>query len=269
VIPAGSSIQVSWQWTYNGGDPGIDIHADSQSQVTETNEANNHFIALLSEVADNAAPVLTSSSPANGQYLLQAQQITFTLADSQGIVDDAAVLASFSITDSSQQSLSGALTESNDTFTFVPGSLPLADSVYQVAFIAADTYGNTQAHTLSFTIDTQPPAKPTITGGTVESGTIAPRPVQNTTGQFLVELTGTREAGTSLWINGIEAVSSGGSNWTVQLSLMPGANAFELWLKDLAGNEGQSDWVDIDMQSGTAITYEYDAAGRTKRLTSN
>jgi len=269
VIPAGGTVQAGWQWTYNGGDPGIDIIADNQGQVSETNEGNNHYIALLSEVADNAAPALISSSPAGGQHLQQVQQISISLADSQGTVDDAAVIASFSLTNSSQQSISGTLTESNDTFTFVPGSLPLADSTYQVAFTAADTYGNTQNHTLDFTIDTQPPAKPTITGGVVDSGTIAPRPAPNTTSQFLVELTGTREPATSVWINGSETVTIGDSDWAIQVTLQPGSNALEIWLKDLAGNQSESEWVDIEMPAGSGITYDYNVTGRMKRSSSN
>jgi hypothetical protein len=237
--------------------------------VSETNEENNLYSVLLSEVCDNTAPALVDSSPDSGQYLQQVQQISVTLTDSQSAVDDAAVIASFSVTDGSGQSISGSTTESGDTFTFVPGSLPLPDSTYQVSLTAADTYGNNQNYAFSFTIDTQPPGKPTITGGTVDSGTIAPRPAENTTSQFVVELTGTREAGTSVWIGGVERVAVGDGDWAVQLTLTSGSNALEVWLEDRAGNQGDSEWVDIEMQSADAVNYEYDATGRLKRVNNN
>ena len=269
ILLAGQSVQISQTWTYTGGDPAIEVIADNQGQVTETNESNNSFSAFLMAIVDNSAPALTGTCPEDGTELQQIQQITATLVDSQGIVDDAAVIASFSVKNSEQQSIAGIVTESNDTFTFVPDSLPLPDSTYDVDLTAADTYGNTQTYSFGFTIDSQPPAKPTITGGTVDSGTIQPRPVQNTTGQFLVELTGTRDAGTSLWINGVQVVDVGDADWAVPLTLEPGSNALEIWLKDRAGNEGESVWVDIEVVTGNSVTFEYDAAGRIKRIHSN
>jgi len=269
ILLAGQSVQINQTWTYTGGDPAIEVIADNQGQVTETNESNNSFSAFLMAIVDNSAPALTGTCPEDGTELQQIQQITATLVDSQGIVDDAAVIASFSVKNSEQQSIAGIVTESNDTFTFVPDSLPLPDSTYDVDLTAADTYGNTQTYSFGFTIDSQPPAKPTITGGTVDSGTIQPRPVQNTTGQFLVELTGTRDAGTSLLINGVQVVDVGDADWGVPLTLEPGSNALEIWLKDRAGNEGESVWVDIEVVTGNSVTFEYDAAGRIKRIHSN
>jgi CARDB/Periplasmic copper-binding protein (NosD)/Right handed beta helix region/Dockerin type I domain/Bacterial Ig-like domain len=266
IIPVGQSLQLSRSWTYTGGDPSIEIAADSQTQVGETNEDNNRFIALLSEVADNTAPVLTGSYPADGSYLQQVQQITATLADSQGTVDDAAVIASFSVTSSGQQSIAGVVTESNDTFTFVPTVSPLPDGTYYVSLTAADTIGNTRICSFGFTVDSSPPAEPVITGGTVSSGVIQVRPVVNTTDQFVVDITGTRETGTSVWLNGILTADAGDAPWAAQVTLQSENNAFELWLQDLAGNRGESVWVDIQLESSATINYQYDAAGRTSRI---
>jgi archaellum component FlaG (FlaF/FlaG flagellin family) len=268
ILLAGQTIQVSQSWTYAGGDPAIEIFADNQGQISETNEDNNRYIGALSEVTDNTAPALMGSSPDSGDHLQQIQQITATLYDNQSAVDDAAVTASFSVTNSGQQSIAGTVTESDDTFTFVPANLPLPDDTYQVSLTASDVHGNAQNYAFDFTIDTQPPGKPVITGGVVDSGTIRPRPTQNTTGQFVIELTGTREAGTSVWIDGVEKVAVGETDWSAPLTLMPGINAFEIWLEDRAGNRGNSEWVDIDMQTAVSNTFEYDAAGRIKRLTS-
>lgn len=266
ILSAGQSIQVSQVWTYSGGDPTIEVIVDDQGQVSETDETNNAFSTAFLAIADNSAPALVSTFPTDGAALQQVQQITVTLADSQATVDDAAVIASFTVTDSAMQSISGSITESSDTFTFVPDSLPLANGACQVGLTAMDTYGNSQNYSFSFTIDTQPPAKPGITGGNIDSGTIQPRPAQNTTGQFVIELTGIREAGTIVWINGVEMVDVGDSDWAVQLTLSPGINSLEVWLTDAAANQGESEWVDIEMQSGAETIYEYNAAGRTSSV---
>lgn len=266
VILPGQSMQISRSWTYTGGDPSIEIAADSQAQVSETNETNNSFVALLSAVADNTAPDLTDSYPADGSYFQQIQQITATLADSQGTVDDTAVIANFSVTGSDQQSIAGVVTESNDTFTFVPATLPLPDGTYDVSLTSADTIGNSQICSFSFTVDTSPPAKPLITGGMVSSGVIQVRPAVNIADQFVIDITGTREAGTSVWIDGIFKIDAGDAPWSARVTLQSENNAFELWLQDFAGNKGESAWVDIHLESSKTINFQYNAAGRVQHI---
>jgi parallel beta-helix repeat protein len=266
VILAGGSTTVSQSWTYNGGDPTVELNADSAATVTETDEQNNTFSALLSEVADMTPPALVNSTPGDNAHLQQVEQITVTLADTQGVVDDTVTINSLSVVDGSSNTIAGTASESNDTFTFVPASLPLADSLYTVSLTAADTYGNTQNMQFAFTIDTIAPGEPVITGGTVESGTIQAQPVLNSAKQFIVELTGTRDSGTSVWINGVERVASGDADWSVQIKLQPGDNTIEVWLVDLAGNIGSSVWVDIAVNTGSSVFFNYDASGRVQRI---
>jgi len=144
--------------------------------------------------------------------------------------------------------------------------LPLDDGVYQVGLTAADTYGNTQNYAFTFTIDTQPPAKPIITGAAVDSGTIQARPVLNTSSQFVVELTGTRESQAIVWINGVQKTAGAGTEWSSQVTLIPGSNSTEVYLTDLAGNLSDSEWVDIEMIPGIEVTYHYDSAGRLRSI---
>ena len=265
ILLAGQTIQIAQSWTYSGDDPGIIITADDQSQVIETNEDNNCFVALLSKVADNTAPALITTSPADGAYLQQAQQISVTLADSQGAVDDAVVISSFSVTDAGQQNVTGAISEEGDIFTFVPTSQALEDGNYQVGFTAADTYGNTQNYGFCFTIDSMPPGKPVITGSTVYSGTIQPRPTENISEQFVVYITGTRDVGTSLWLDGVMVAENGDSEWLVEVTLSPGGNTFGFWLVDLAGNAGEAEWIDIWLETGKIVRFEYNGDGRMTR----
>jgi parallel beta-helix repeat protein len=266
IIAPGASVQVSLNWYYAGGDPELEVRADSSDTVTETNESNNKLRALLSLVADITAPSLAGHSPADNSELQQVQQISFTLIDMQSAIDDAAVMAAFALTDASQQPVQGQISESSDTFTFVPESLPLPDDAYEASVTALDTFGNIQIYTFSFTIDTVPPAKPVITGGVVSSGTIQPRPADNKADRVAAVLEGTREAHTSLWVNGELKVPIGSEPWSCQIGLSPGDNALEILSKDAAGNSSLSEWVDIQFTGQGGVVYEYDAAGRIKRI---
>jgi hypothetical protein len=266
IVLAGESITVSQAWTYDTGDPTIEVVADGQFSVVESLENNNQYIILLSELADNTAPALTSHEPANGSHHQQIQNISVTLIDVQSSVDDAAVIASFSVTDETQQPVDGTTVEANDTFTFTPTNLPLSDGTYEVGLTAGDTLGNQQLYQFSFIIDTQPPAKPVVTGASVASGTIQPRPVANQADDFMAPLEGSRDAGTSLWINGTQYLSAGSTTWSVDLTLQQGDNALEIWCVDQAGNQSSSEWVDIYVDPASGIIFEYNDAGRMKNV---
>lgn len=213
-----------------------------------------------------AAPELVSTTPVDNSYLKQVSSISVTLFDQKGSIDDASITSSFSVTDSGSQSVAGSLSEANDTFTFTPSTLPLPDSTYPVSFTAADTYGNTADHVFSFTVDSQPPAKPVITGGTVASGIIQPRPFQNESSTFYITLEGSREDNTSIWINGEQRVSLGSGDWSVGGVLQLGENALEVWAEDMAGNRSASEWVDINVQTKNAVVFEINEAGRIKKI---
>jgi sugar lactone lactonase YvrE len=171
AIASGGSIQVSHSWAFGGGNPSIQVRADSQSVIVETNEANNSYTVTLSGVADIAAPVLISTSPADGATPYEIQRISVILSDSKSSINDAAVMASFAVVNGIQQPIVGAVSEANDTFTFVPGGLPLPVDSYQVTLTAVDTFGNAQTYTFGFRIVEKPP-EPTVVGGTISTDTV-------------------------------------------------------------------------------------------------
>ncbi len=268
IYLAGESLQAVQSWNCTGIDVTVDIVVDNGGQVSETDEGNNLYSAVLSSVTDNEAPLVASFSPVNQSYVQAVQEVSLTLLDSMGTVDDAAVIASISVTGNTQGSIGGTVSETGDVFTFVPDSLPLVDDVYTVAFNSVDTYGNTENYQFSFTIDSVAPGKPVITGGAVYSGTLQARPVENISDQFVVEITGMRDAGTSVWLDAVQVAATGDDDWSVQVMLNPGENAFEFWLVDLAGNDGTSEWVDIEMSTSNVINYNYDATGRIDHVNS-
>ncbi len=170
---------------------------------------------------------------------------------------NAAVMAGVDVRDGSNQPVAGSIAESNDTFTFTPALAPdsLPSGTYTVSFTAADAAGNTKAYSFAFTVDSQPPVKPAITGGTVTSGTIQGNHFDNRSNSAAVTLSGTREDHTSVWINGTQQVTAGTGDWSVELSLNQADNALEIHIRDLAGNVSPSEFVDIFVDSvAPAIT---------------
>ncbi|MCK5712413.1 MAG: Ig-like domain-containing protein, partial [Hyphomicrobiaceae bacterium] len=250
ILASGEYIQLSQSWIAQVGDHNIEVVADSAGQVAESDETNNNLSQSLPSVQDTTPPELMDTSPADGIRIQQVAVILITLLDRYGgTVDAAAVIGSISVINGSSQPVTGSVTESNDQFTFTPDTSPLGDDGYQVSLTATDTAGNSQAYSFSFTVDSQAPSKPTITGGTVTSGVIQVRPAQNSSNSISVTLTGTRDDNTSVWINNVQRVSLGSGDWSVNLTFAQGDNALEIWAEDTAGNRSASEWVDILVDS--------------------
>jgi len=249
VIPAGGNARVAYTWTARAGDFSIEVVADSTGTVAEPFEENNTLSAGLPNIVDPTAPQLVGTIPNHDASLNALSRIEFTLFDQFGSVDDAAVIASLTVTDGSSQLVGFTVSEVNDHFTMTPDSLPLIDDTYLVSLAAIDLAGNTQSYSFSFTVDKQDPAKPVITGGTVTSGVVQVRPVQNSSNNTAMTLTGTREDNTSVWINHQLKVISGSNNWSVDMTLTQGNNSLEIRTEDAAGNRSPSVWVDIQVDS--------------------
>ncbi|MFH1613961.1 MAG: CARDB domain-containing protein, partial [Planctomycetota bacterium] len=250
IVESGASVQASQNWTAQYGDHTIEVIADSTTVITESDESNNALSEPLPAINDTVPPALINSSPADGAVLQEVSNIVITLQDANGgIVNDTEVINSFVVLDGNNQPISGSITENNDVFTFVPNISPLPDNTYTVSFTAIDMAGNAQAYSLSFIVDNLPPSSFTITGGTVYSGAIQARPVQNQSNTANITLTGTRDDNTSVWVNNVQRVSSGSGDWTMNIGLSQGDNALEVWLQDAANNRSVSVWVDILVDS--------------------
>ncbi|MCP4171099.1 MAG: hypothetical protein GY758_10050 [Fuerstiella sp.] len=245
VIHVGESVQVSSAWSARAGIHTVGVVADSASEVVETSEDNNSLTVSLPDIIDDKPPALVSTAPADGASVQEVRQIVITLSDGYGTVDDTAVTGSIIVLDSSNQPVAGTISEAGDVFTFVPAASPLENGTYTVSLTGADTAGNTQDFSFSFTTDSLAPAGLSITGGSVTSGVIRVLPFQNLSDNPAITLTGTREDNTSVWINNVRKADSGTGDWSVSLSLPQGEISLEIWLEDIAGNRSPSELVDI------------------------
>ncbi len=198
---------------------------------------------------DNLPPELSSAVPADGSLVNLVNDIRLTLLDRQGAIDTVATAATMVVTNHQAQTLTGSVTVSGSTFIFTPDAAPLADGIYQIALTAFDMEGNSQAYAIAFTVDSEVPNAPTITGGTVTSGLIQVAPVINRSSSKTVTLTGTREADTSIWINGVQKTAVGSGDWSVALTLTEGENSLSVSMQDQAGNESAAVTVIIQVDS--------------------
>ncbi|MGD8914477.1 MAG: right-handed parallel beta-helix repeat-containing protein, partial [Candidatus Thiodiazotropha sp.] len=199
--------------------------------ITARDEAGNSSTAVeVSLVLDTLAPVINSISPVDDSYLAQ-RPTSFTVAiqETNSGLDSDSIIASASVTRSSGASVAGSwsIGETNQLI-FTPGTL-LTEDTYSVSATLSDLAGNTTSLASTFTYDATPPAIPSIDE------------VTTPTNSNYQELTGTKAAYSSLWIDDAEAVPvDDATTWAYQVDLEPGLNTFTLYSKDRAGNQSGS-----------------------------
>ncbi|MBW2108670.1 MAG: hypothetical protein JRI36_08410, partial [Deltaproteobacteria bacterium] len=178
-------------------------------------------------VLDRVPPAFQTSAPQDGvDTSVQPTVIAFTFFDETTGIDETASIATGQVKDSQGQDVSGswALTPPG-TLTFTP-AIALGEGHYTASMTAYDLAGNATSKSISFTYDDTPPAAPTL------------NPVESPTHLDHQVLSGTKEAETSLWINGTEVIAlNGETDWTYDLALEEGENVLSITTKDRAGNE--------------------------------
>lgn len=113
--------------------------------------------------------------------------------------------------------------------TFRAESIQLVEGANPITVTATDLAGNRATKTITVTLDTRPPARPTHVA--------TPPIVSGST----YTLTGTKTAGTSLWINGTQIVAlNNDTTWSATVTLTEGDNDFVIVAKDAAGNVSTS-----------------------------
>ncbi|MDP2923520.1 MAG: hypothetical protein Q8O30_07390, partial [Candidatus Omnitrophota bacterium] len=108
--------------------------------------------------------------------------------------------------------------------------LPSGDGEKRVYVKFSDRAGNwSGALSDNIILDTIAPAKPTV------------EPSTSPTNVNLQTLSGTKEANTSIWINGAEIIPINNQNiWSYEVNLAEGANNFSITSKDIVSNESEA-----------------------------
>ncbi|MDH5325722.1 MAG: hypothetical protein OEY58_09700 [Gammaproteobacteria bacterium] len=103
---------------------------------------------------------------------------------------------------------------------------------------AKDSEGReSQTVTVRIVLDTTAPSSPAVNSGLL-------------TANSAYNLTGTKEAGSAIWINGIERVALDElTEWSVSVQLQEGGNSFNVVAKDNLGNESDAIAVNVVLDS--------------------
>jgi hypothetical protein len=120
--------------------------------------------------------------------------------------------------------------------------MPLVEGSNAISLTCKDAIGNESGATIStIVLDTSAPAAPTL------------NPVTSPTATTPQTISGTKEADTSVWLNGSEIVALNAStSWSYDMPLVEGNNAISLTCKDSVGNESTATTSAIVLYTVTA-----------------
>ena len=118
--------------------------------------------------------------------------------------------------------------------TFRAAGIQIVEGTNTVTVIATDPAGNRASQSITVSLNTQPPARPTV----------AATPTVTTTTAYT--LTGTKTPGTSILINGNVAVPlSDATSWSATVNLIEGDNTLAIVARDAAGNQSATNTLTI------------------------
>lgn len=243
---------------------------ESQHTLTITCEdpATNQSTVQITFTVDTTPPVVVITSPEEGSSTNQTSiEIIYTVdgveyKDIEQLIQEGENTVTRNFTDAAGNSGSNSIKVIRDTIAPVievvqpkDGAIinhtPI-DVVYTVDGItqqdsenlsegkntitrsSTDSVGNTSSVSINVTLDTIPPAKPGL------------NPINSPTQQNTQTLSGTKQANTSLWINGQRSFGLNNfTTWATDVSLSEGENIFNITTKDKALNESTASQANI------------------------
>ncbi|VAW37904.1 hypothetical protein MNBD_GAMMA01-1029, partial [hydrothermal vent metagenome] len=250
-VPLGSS-----QWSVI-----IELPAGSSTwELTSVDAAGNVSTAttVIYFFAEDK-PAIISMTPDNGSCLAIAPvNIQLSLFDfaANGFDDSA---SQFLVTDENSQNINGTASIASNLYTFTPdtpftaGTVGINATVVDLNGVSSDVFNAT------FVIDQTVPIVPTVD------------PVSSPTTDSVQTLTGSKEANSSVWINGIEATNLDSmTSWSANVTLSEGTNNLTVSSKDCAENESSAVNVTIvfnnTVPGAVDLTANVDAGGRDVQL---
>ena len=229
IVPADDLTSWSYSLALNEGDNSHHLYARDLA-------GNSSGEILFNIVLDRAPPIFQSSVPANNSFVMTSPAtVTLYFSDATTSLDEQSTINTASLKNASNQAVPGTWSlQAPNTVVFTPASALTEDS-YTASVQAFDLAGNSVSTSISFTYDITAPATPTL------------NPVQSPTSFAVQTLSGTKEANSSIWINGAEVVPvDSNTDWSYQISLNEGINSLEIYAKDAAGNQSGSVMATIE-----------------------
>ncbi|MBI3324331.1 MAG: cadherin-like beta sandwich domain-containing protein [Candidatus Omnitrophica bacterium] len=145
------------------------------------------------------------------------------LIDVQGTINDATATVTVN-------SIPATISSS----TFKATGVKLFEGPNAITTTAVDPAGNRTTRSITVRLDTQPPARPTVAATPAWSATASQT------------LSGTKIAGTSVWINGNQvAALSDTLDWSATVSLTEGDNLLSIVTKDAANNISTANTINL------------------------
>ncbi|WP_229728314.1 hypothetical protein [Marinicella pacifica] len=241
--PADSAIMVGTQVVTDFGDSDwsavLELPAGTSTWSIRTiDRAGNTSQAVdVTFFYASDQPAIVAMTPPDGACLAQSPAvISLSLFDYSGNGFNLAE-SSFELSDGTNLA-TGVTQIANDIFTFTPDS-SLLEGGYQVSAQVQDNDGvDSAVFNAGFSLDLTAPAEVVID------------PVTTPTGNSIQLISGSKEANTSVWLNGAEVVAlDGQTNWQASVALSEGINNLSFTSQDCAGNESPAETVQIEFNN--------------------
>jgi RHS repeat-associated protein len=223
VIPADASTSWSFEKTLTEGNNALTLYARSAAGMTSEAVVTN-------VIKDTTIPQVYASTPAAGAIVRRmVESIDIILLEESTQVDPDATLAGAVVVDGQGVEVPGEWTINYNHVVFTPDAPIVEDGSYTVTLHPTDMpLGNTQTATITFSIDMIAPAVLSLNEVTTPT---------KTTPQTI---SGGKEAGTSVWLDGAVIVALDDAvEWSCELALKEGENTHRLFASDIAGNKSE------------------------------
>ena len=217
-------LDANTTWAYEQ----VLVEGINQLAIVARDAAGNISPTVVADITlDSIAPQLTGITPVNNSYLNQQPQgIDLGVVEAGTGINTANTLATATLVKTGGVPISGIWSFTVDSHLIFTPTTALAADTYVITAAISDNAGNVTNVSSTFTYDPFPPALPTI------------NPVTSPTNTKQQTLTGTKEAGTSIWVNSVEAVVYDEAiTWAYEVELVPGDNVVTVFSRDRAGNQ--------------------------------
>ena len=237
LVKTASNGNLQWQETFGGSsnESAFCVQQTTDGGCILTGWTNSYgsggadaYLVKTYEVVDTTPPTVSSQSPANGAIIATSRPtISATFSDSTG-VDSSSVVIKLDGT-----TITGASITATG-FSYTPSS-SLSDGSHTVYISVADTLGNTDTSTWTFTVDTTPP---TISSQSPANGTLTiARPTISAT---FSDNIGVNPYSTTIKLDGVTitgaSITATGFSYTPPTPLSDGSHTISVSVRDTAGN---------------------------------